>query len=115
MSDSDGRFVLDVLPDGTFDIHASSPRQHYAPAIQPVTISGGSAPEVELRLDSAQATAFHVVDAQSGVPLDAFISVSNGNTVVANGGGVRDEDNAIRIYLAPGQYKAHVNARGYVG
>jgi hypothetical protein len=112
-TDSDGRFLFDAVADGSVELHASS-REQYAPTMQTITVSGGSAQEVELRLERAQPTAFRIVDAQSGATLDGFISVSDGKTPIANGGPARDEDGSIRLYLAPGQYKAFVNARGYV-
>ncbi|MDQ6800051.1 MAG: carboxypeptidase-like regulatory domain-containing protein [Acidobacteriota bacterium] len=112
-TDSDGRFIFDSVIDGPLELHASS-RQQFAPASQTITVSGGTAPEIELRLDRAQPTSFRVVDAQSGATLDAFISIGDGKKMVANGGPARDEDGAIRVYVAAGQYKAFVNARGYV-
>jgi protocatechuate 3,4-dioxygenase beta subunit len=112
-TDSDGSFLLEPIPDGSVEVHASS-RQHYAPAVQTVTVSGGVASDIEFRLEAGQATAFRVVDAQTGAPMDAFISVSSGKTMTANGGPTRDDDGAIRLYLAPGSYKAFVNARGYI-
>jgi hypothetical protein len=82
--------------------------------VQTITVTSGSGPEVELRLERGQPTSFRVVDAQSGAPMDAFISVSDGKKSIANGGPARDEDGAIRLYLTPGQYKAFVSGRGYV-
>jgi len=113
MTDSEGHFVLDAVPDGTFEVHATS-RQHYAPASRSVTISGGAPPDIELRLDPGQPTTFRVTGAQSGAPLDAFISINSGKTSIANVGGMRDEDGGIRAWLAPGQYKASIYMRGYV-
>ena len=112
-TDSDGRFILDAVTDGTFELHASS-RQQYAPGTQTVTVNNGNAPDVEIRLARAQATGFRVVDAQSGASMDAFISINDGKRQAGSGGPTRDEDGLIRVYVAPGQYKASVNARGYV-
>jgi hypothetical protein len=46
--------------------------------------------------------------------MDAFISINDGKKLVSSGGPTRDEDGTIRVYVAAGQYKAYVNARGYV-
>lgn len=113
MTDSDGHFVLDAVPDGTFEVHASSTR-HYAPASRSVTISGGAPPDIELRLDTGEPTTFRITDAQSGAALDAFISIISGKTSIVSVGGMRDEDGGIRAWLAPGQYKSSVYMRGYV-
>jgi hypothetical protein len=112
-TDSDGRFVIDAVTDGSLEIHAST-QQPYAPGTQTITVTGGSAPEVEFRLERAQPTSFRIVDAQSGATMDAFISINDGKKLVSSGGPTRDEDGTIRVYVAAGQYKAYVNARGYV-
>ncbi|HEY6212402.1 MAG TPA: carboxypeptidase regulatory-like domain-containing protein, partial [Vicinamibacterales bacterium] len=39
VSDSDGRFSLDVLPDGAYTLRAD--REHYAPSSQTMSVSGG--------------------------------------------------------------------------
>jgi uncharacterized GH25 family protein len=113
MTDSDGRFIFDAVTDGSLEIRAST-RQPYAPGTQTINVTAGSAPEVEFRLERAQPTSFRVVDAQSGATMDAIISVNDGKKLVGNGGPARDEDGAIRVYVGAGQYKAFVNARGYV-
>lgn len=110
---TDGRFTLDALPDGTYTVQTTS-RQHYVSASETVTVRGGASPEVQIKLEKAEGTAFRVTDAITGTPLDAFISVGDGKKNVGSSSGVRDEDGAIRVYVEPGSYKATVNARGYV-
>jgi len=113
VADSEGRFILDAVTDGSLEIHAST-RQAYASAMKTITVTAASAPEVEIRLERAQPTSFRVVDAQSGATMDAFISISDGKKLIGSGGPSRDEDGAIRVYVPAGQYKAWVNTRGYV-
>lgn len=73
-SDSDGRFVIDALSDATFDLRVS--REPFATAMQQVVVSGGFAPEVEVRLEQAPAVTFHVFDSVTGAPVEASIVVS---------------------------------------
>lgn len=111
MSDTEGYFTLDSMADGTYQLRAM--RDRYAPGSQTVTVNSGSAPEIEIRLDSAQATAFRVTDAQTGAPLDAMVVVMDGRKMVTQSRGVRDDDGDVRVYVGPGQYLARVTARGY--
>src|SRR5207247_168093 len=52
MTDSDGRFTLDTLPDGSYTLRTE--REHYAVASQTITVSGGSTPPIEVRLARGQ-------------------------------------------------------------
>jgi hypothetical protein len=105
-TDNDGRFTLEALTDGTYEIRAAA-SERYAPETQSVTISGGSAPDIEMRLASAQPTVFVVTDAQSGARLEPMINVTDGKKQVAFARGNE-------VYVAAGHYRAFVNARGYV-
>ena len=111
MTDSEGNFTLDAIGDGPIEIRAA--HDQYAPGAQTITVNGGSAPNVEIRLDAAQPTIFRVTDAQTGAPMDANINVIDGKKSVAQSHRVRDDDGGIRVYVAPGHYRASVYARGY--
>src|SRR5205807_2374854 len=63
-TDSDGRFVLETLPDGTFTLRAE--REHYAAALQSITVSGGGTPPIELRLARGQEAVVRLVDSETG-------------------------------------------------
>ena len=47
MTDSEGHFAIDALADAVYDLRAT--REPYSVATQQVTVSGGTAPEVEVR------------------------------------------------------------------
>lgn len=112
VSDSEGRFTLEALPPGTYELRTTS-RQSYAPATTTVTVAGEGTQDVEVRLTRAQPTTFRVTDSITGAPVDASIVVSDGTKMIARVQG-RDDDGAIRVYVAPGSYRATVNARAYV-
>ena len=114
MSDSNGAFTLDVLPDGSYTFRAE--RERYAPASQIVTVSGGSAAPVELRLTRGQEAVIRVVDADSGAPIDAGVALIDEQTkkYVGGSGYGRGEDGAVHVWAAPGRYSAHVNAPAYL-
>jgi hypothetical protein len=112
-SDGDGRFVLDMLPDGTFNVRAN--REHYAPATQTLTVSGGSAPPLELRLTRGLEAVLRIVDATTGAPLDGSVTLIDvQQKKVAGTGSGRSEDGATHVWAAAGSYRAQVHANGYV-
>ncbi len=110
-TDSDGRFVLNAVTDGTYDVIAVlSP---YAPAQQQVVVSGGSAPDVEVRLERGTPVLVKIIDASTGRLLGnvgASVFDAKGSIV---GNMQRDED-GVRFYLRPGQYSLTVFSPGYV-
>ncbi len=113
ITDSDGRFALEAVPDGTLDVRASKP-ERYAPAMQSVTVRGGSTTDVELRLEQAAPMVFRVTDVATGGAIDAMVVVTDANRKpVTQSGGIREDDGGIRVYVGPGQYHATVLARGY--
>lgn len=110
VSDSDGRFVIEALPDATVELHVTHDK--YAPATRSVVIAGGTVSDVDVQLDSAQEMRIRVVDAVSGASVAAGVTISEGRTTIANGG--QSDEGVIHLWLRPGQYKATVGARGYV-
>jgi hypothetical protein len=111
-SDNDGRFALDVVPDGAIEVHAE--RDHYTPANVTVNVSGGASQPVEIRLGKGSSAAVRIVDAGTGTELDAFVSLFDSKNKVVATGMNREEDGAIHIWAGPGQYTARVNATGYL-
>src|SRR5207237_2540489 len=73
VTDADGHFTLQALPDGTFTLRVE--RDRYAVASQNITITGGSAPPAEFRMTRGQDVAVRVVDAQTGATLNAGIAL----------------------------------------
>jgi hypothetical protein len=109
-TDSAGMFVIDVEGDGTVQLRVQ--RQRYQPATREVVVTGGQAPPVELQLEPAEATAVRVVDAVSGRPLEAYVTVADGRKTVFSAGSTADEGLA-RVFVAPGTYSVSVYAQGY--
>ncbi len=113
VTDSDGRFVVDVGEDTVYHLHTQ--KERYAPASQDVTVAGGVAPDVELRIAPAEGTLVSVVDAASRQGVDASVFVTDVVThrMVFSGMALAGEDGMVRVYAAPGTYEVGANARGY--
>jgi protocatechuate 3,4-dioxygenase beta subunit len=112
-TDSDGRFTLDTLPDGSYTLRTE--REHYAAASQAVTVSGGSTPPIEVRLTRGQEAMLRLVDAETGASLDGGVALTDVQTkkFIGSGNG-RAEDGAIHIWAAPGRYTASIHVNGYL-
>ena len=113
-TDSDGRFVLDTLPDGAFTLRAE--REHYAAALQSITVSGGGTPPIELRLARGQEAVVRLVDSETGASLDGNVALIDSQTKKYSGssGNGRAEDGAIHVWAAPGRYTASIHVNGYL-
>jgi hypothetical protein len=112
LTDSEGHFAIDALIDAVYDLRAT--REPYSVATQQVTVSGGSVPDVEVRLEQAPSVTFHITDSVTGAPVDASIMVSteqHTNQAQAQ----RVESGVFKTWLKPGSYVAAVYARFYVG
>src|SRR5439155_13244142 len=113
-TDSDGRFTLDTLPDGSYMLRTE--REHYAAASQTLTVSGGSTPPIEVRLARGQEAVVRLVDSETGASLDGGVALIDPQTkkyIGTNGNG-RAEDGAIHIWAAPGRYTASAHVNGYL-
>src|SRR5262249_59663086 len=109
-TDSDGRFVISALLDGTYTLSAH--RETYSPSSQTVEISSGVAPEVEIKLEGGTAATFIVVDAMTGTSLPmANVTIDSGGKRIA--GNMARGDDGTRIWLRPGSYRALASAPGY--
>ena len=109
-TDSQGKFVMNALPDGTITLRAT--REQFAPVTQSVVVASGTAPDVELRLDRGQEATVRIVDAQSGNPINGYVWVWSGRKNVASA--APGDDGVMRVWLASGTYKASVSAQSYV-
>jgi len=112
VSDSDGRFTLDTLPDGGFMVRGD--REHYATASQAITVSGGAAQPVELRLTRGSDLAVRIVDADNGTAIDGTVTLVDDQKHYLTTGSGRGDDGATHVWAAPGRYTANVHASGYM-
>jgi hypothetical protein len=110
-TDSDGRFVIDALPDASYDMQVN--REQYATASQKVVIANGSVADVEVRMEQTPAITIHVTDSASGAPVDANVMIQEASGTF-RGEATRVEAGTFRAWLKPGSYSASVGARGYV-
>jgi hypothetical protein len=111
LTDSDGRFAIDALPDSTYDLQVN--REQYAASSQQVVIANGSAPDIEVRMEPAPAVTIHVTDSATGGPVDANVIISN-SSASFRGEAIRVENGTFRAWLKPGTYTAAAYLRGYV-
>jgi len=110
-TDSDGRFVIDALPDASYDMQVS--REQYATASQKVVIANGAVADVEVRMEQTPAITIHVIDSATGQPVDANVMIQEASGTF-RGEATRVEAGTFRAWLKPGSYNASVGARGYV-
>ncbi|HEV2720933.1 MAG TPA: carboxypeptidase regulatory-like domain-containing protein, partial [Thermoanaerobaculia bacterium] len=113
-TDSNGVFSLDALPDGTYTVRGE--REHYAAAVQKLTVSGGSSAPIELRLSRGQEAVVRVVDAESGATIDGSVGLIDKQTkkFAGSSGYGRGDDGAIHVWAVPGSYTARVSAMNYM-
>jgi hypothetical protein len=112
LTDSEGHFAIPALADGKYTLGVQ--RETFAPFQREVTVSGGVAPDVEVRMEGGTPATFVVIDAVTGTVLtNANVWVDSGGKRVGSGM-VRSED-GVRIWLQPGRYTASANAYGYAG
>ena len=110
-TDSDGHFAIDALIDATYDLRVT--REPYSVATQQVVVAGGTASDVEVRLEQAPAVTIHVVDSITGGAVDANVMISTAthtNSVQA----VRIDTGLYKTWLQPGSYVAGAFANSYV-
>jgi 5-hydroxyisourate hydrolase-like protein (transthyretin family) len=111
VTDSDGRFSIDTLTDGTYELRVT--REEYAGASQPVVVANGAVPEVEVRMEQTPAFTIHVTDAASGAPVDANVMIREAGGAFP-GEATRVESGTFHAWLKGGSYTAYAGARGYV-
>jgi hypothetical protein len=108
LTDSDGRFVVELLKEGSY--HLSATRSQYAGRQQDVVVPG---PEVEIILDPATPTVVHVVDSVSGVGITADVMAAIDASKVMMGSGRATSDGTVQLWLPDGHYSLHATASGY--
>jgi protocatechuate 3,4-dioxygenase beta subunit len=110
-TDSSGSFVIDVESDGIVQLRTQ--RQRYQPATREVTVTGGQAPLVELRLEPAEASSVRVIDAMTARPLEAWVNVMGHDKKSAFSTRSSADEGLARVFVAPGSYLVSVTSQGY--
>jgi len=111
-TDSDGRFVIETLPDATYDLRVD--RDEYAATSQQIVVANGSAPEVEVRMEKSSPTTIRVTDAATGAPIDGNVVIRDASGGTARVEPTRIDTGTFRAWLKAGSYSAVASARGYV-
>jgi hypothetical protein len=108
VTDSDGRYLLDFVQDGTF--HLVAQKDQYQPATHDVTVAGG-APDVDFQLETGTVSTVRVADT-SGAPVFANVSViDKGHTL--SSAQTNTGDGVAQLWLPPGHYQLFVGSQGY--
>lgn len=112
-SDSAGNFVVESVTPGTYSATAS--KQGYGNEVREVIVGESSSEPIEFKLSRNDGVTVRVIDARDRRLLSATIVVYDAQNRVVHeeffrfGGTVE----ALRLDLAPGQYRATVGAIGY--
>ena len=109
ISDSDGRYVIDFIGEGTWSLTAQ--KEQYQPATRETTVADG-APDVDFQLSPASMTSVRVVDSITGAPLWANITVRD-DTHILSTTQTNASDGVAQLWLAPGHYTLNVGAQHY--
>jgi hypothetical protein len=109
LTDSDGRYLIDFVPDGTF--HLVAQKEQYQSASHDVTVAGG-APETDFQLDSGTASTVRVVDA-SGAPIFANVSVVDQTGHGLATAQTNTDTGVAQLWVPAGHYQLFAGAQGY--
>jgi len=109
LSDSDGRYVIDFIGEGTWRLTAQ--KEQYQPATRDTTIADG-APDVDFQLSPGSMTSVRVVDSITGAPIWANIGVRD-DTHTLSTTQTNASDGVAQLWLAPGHYTINVGAQNY--
>jgi protocatechuate 3,4-dioxygenase beta subunit len=109
ISDSDGRYVIDFIGEGTWRLTAQ--KEQYQPATRETTVADG-APDVDFQLSPGSMTSVRVVDAITGAPLWANMVVRDDTHTVSTTE-TNASDGVAQLWLAPGHYTVSVGAQHY--
>ncbi len=108
VTDSDGRFVLELLREGTYHLNAQRPQ--YAARQQDITVPG---PDLEISLDAVTPTVAHVVDSTTGSAVTGDVVAVATATKTSMGYAHATADGTVQLWLPDGQYTLHASAPGY--
>ncbi|MGA7615351.1 MAG: carboxypeptidase regulatory-like domain-containing protein [Thermoanaerobaculia bacterium] len=112
VSDIQGVFAFDSVDDGSYSLTAT--KEGYGPTSIEVTISGGIAPNPEIRLTKGTAIVVRVIDGRDGRQIRGSIRVTDlqGRTMW-EGMPQPDSDGNATLQLGTGTYRLRVYASGY--
>lgn len=117
VTDTNGTFVIDSVPPGTYAVTAS--KDGYGNQVMDLVVGDSSLDNVELRLARNDGVTLKVVDGRDGRPISASVTVFDMQGRVVHesrmmffGGGGTDTSDA-RLPVSPGSYTATVNAMNY--
>jgi protocatechuate 3,4-dioxygenase beta subunit len=110
-TDSDGRFVIDALADATYDLRVT--REQYAAVKQQVVVASGTTPEVNVRMEQANAVTIHLLDVTTGAPLDGSVVITDASRAFL-GEAQRVDTGTFKAWLKAGTYDAGASAHGYI-
>jgi large repetitive protein len=111
--DSTGRFTIDDVDPGTYQVTAR--RDGYQAKVQTITV-GSDSQSVDFGLQRGEGISVRIADGITGLPLKGVIvsAVDGGGGVGYQGAITLDSSGKGEINsLAPGQYSVHFSADGY--
>ena len=82
-------------------------------SLQQFVVSNGAVPEVEVRMEQVPATIIRVVDAGTGAPVNADVSIKGTTINSMTEMAVRVDAGTFKVWLRPGNYRVQVGAPGY--
>jgi len=112
-TDSSGRFTLDGLGSGDFQVSVT--KSGWQAKNEPVTVGDGNA-DVTIALTRAEGITIHAGDGTTGIPLGSIQALffAGGGSVAFDGAVALDATGRGEIpQLPPGSYAAYFFARGY--
>jgi protocatechuate 3,4-dioxygenase beta subunit len=109
LTDSDGRYIIDFVPDGNW--HLVAQKEQYQAASRDITVAGG-APPVDFQLDSGSSSSVRVTDT-TGAPIYANVTAidQTGHSLATVQTGA--SDGLAQLWLPAGHYQLMVGAQGY--
>ncbi len=113
MTDSNGTFVVDSVAKGSYQISAD--KQGYGHELKQISVDD-TPEEIELKLQPSAGVTLKVVDGRDGRLLGANVRVTDlQGHEVGGDGGFRFFGGAepVKLSLAPGSYRATIQAMGY--
>lgn len=113
VADSTGRFIFELVGDGTSTVRAM--KEGYASDPREVVLQGSDA-EVELLLTRGELVVVTVIDAMTGQNVDAYVGIADSAEGPAGGASRpadRDANGTYRFWLRPGSYSIRVMARDH--
>jgi hypothetical protein len=113
-TDSTGAFLIEDITAGRY--HATVEKEGYGSGVADIIIEENNTEPLEMKLSKNSGVTMKVVDARDGRDLDATIEVRDAQNRIVYDDPFRfgpGSTGALRLPLAPGQYRAIIFASGY--